>query len=98
MYRRGYIAQVPLLGWGFALWGGVKVPQHEQELVFGKIEVHQRERNGVKGQVPRRIPGIFPLVGHGNDVVVQHVEPVGVTDSSSAGPQHWMSVMLGEPS
>ena len=32
----------------------------------------------MKAEVPGGIPGIFPLVGHGNHVVVYHVEPFPV--------------------
>ena len=30
----------------------------------------------MKGQVPGRVPRIFPLVGHGNDVFVVEMDPV----------------------
>ncbi len=76
---------------------GVQVAQHQQELVFGEIEIHDRKRNGVEGQVPRRIPWVFPLVGHGDDIAVQHVEPFGVAGCASAIAHQRMSVMLLQP-
>src|SRR5215472_9808736 len=35
--------------------------------------------NGVEGKIPCGIPGIFPFVGHGNHVVVEHVIPLLVS-------------------
>ncbi len=32
----------------------------------------------MEGEVPGRVPGVLPLVRHGDDVVVDHVEPLGV--------------------
>jgi hypothetical protein len=32
----------------------------------------------VEGQVPGGEPGVLPLVGHGDDVLIHHVEPIGV--------------------
>ncbi len=47
-------------------------------------------------QVPGRVPGIFPLVRHGDDVLVQHVEPLGVPEISKSGMER-IGVVLVQP-
>ena len=37
-----------------------------------------RQRQRVEGEVPGGVPRVLPLVGHRDDVVVDHVEPVRV--------------------
>ena len=78
MHGRIYVAEVPFIGRNLSVGMGIQVAQHQQKLLFSEVEVHQRKRKRVEGQVPRRIPGILPFVGHGDDVAVEHVEPVGV--------------------
>jgi hypothetical protein len=55
------------------------------QLVFGKIPIHHLEGKGMEGQVPRGIPGVFPLVRHGDDGVVDHVEPIFIPHGAAAG-------------
>ena len=59
---------------------GVHVPFAEEkfELVFGEGAVDFGQGDHVKGQVPGGEPGIFPLVGHGDDIARVEVGPVGV--------------------
>ncbi len=76
---------------------GIQIPQHEEQLVLGEIEVHQRQGNCVKSQVPSGIPGIFPLVGHRDDVAIQHVEPLGIPDIATTAARQRVSVMLLQP-
>ena len=52
----------------------------DRRLLLGEINVHQRQGDGVEGQVPDCVPGVLPLVRHGDDVRVVHVEPVLVAD------------------
>jgi hypothetical protein len=78
MDGRVHIPKVPLIGWNLPVGVQVVFPQHQHQLVLSKVWVNQADGNNVEGQVPRRIPGILPLVGHGNDVVVLHVEPFAV--------------------
>src|SRR5690349_15000894 len=52
----------------------------------------------MKSQVPRRIPRILPLVGHRNDVAVQHVEPLGIANALLTGTSHGMSFVFLQPS
>src|SRR5664279_4009002 len=75
---RVYVAEVPFISRNLPVGVGIEVPQHQQELLFGEVEIDKGKRNGMKRQVPCRVPGIFPLVGHGDDFAVEHVEPLGV--------------------
>src|SRR5277367_5837537 len=54
--KRNKVAQVPFIRRDLPIGVGIQASQHEQELLFGKVEVHQRERKGMKGQIPCRIP------------------------------------------
>src|SRR5215472_4429394 len=49
-------------------------------------------------QVPCRIPGVLPFVGHRDDVAVQHVEPFAISNPPRAVSQQWMGLMLLQPS
>ena len=46
--------------------------------VSGKLRVDHRQRDAVESQVPGGVPGIFPLVRHGQHVGVIEVQPVAV--------------------
>src|SRR6185369_10084916 len=41
MDGRVHVAEVPLVGWNLAVRMRVQTPEHEQELVFRKIKVHE---------------------------------------------------------
>jgi len=79
------IAEVPLIGRNLAAGVHVKPFEHEVDLLLGELRVYDRYRDGVKGQVPSRIPGIFPLVRHRDDVVVEHMEPLLVPGVPAPG-------------
>ena len=51
----------------------------------------------MESQVPRRIPGILPLVGHGDDVTVEHMKPLGIAGLPLFRSQYRMSVVLEQP-
>ena len=59
---------------------GMHVPftQHQDELLFGERRIDKRERDAVKREIPRGIPGILPFVRHRNDVGVIEVRPVRI--------------------
>ena len=75
---RVHVAEVPLVGGHLAVGVEVRAAKHQVHLVLGKVGVHDRQRQRVKGQIPGRVPGVLPLVGHRDDVLVQHVEPLRV--------------------
>ena len=78
VHRRVDVAEVPLVRGNLAVRMDVEIPQHQQQLLFGEIEIHQRQRDGVERQIPRGVPWVLPLVGHGDHVGVEHVEPFRV--------------------
>ena len=70
--------------------------EHQLHLFFGEVGVHDRQRKRVEGQIPGRVPGILPLVGHRDDVLVQHVEPLRVPGVAISGMQR-VGVVLIQP-
>ncbi len=68
--------------------------QHQLHLFFGKVGVDDRQRQRVKGQIPGRIPGILPLVGHRDDVLVEHVEPFRVPGVTVSGVERIRIVLI----
>ena len=50
--------------------------------------------NRVESQVPRRVPGVFPLVRHRDDVFVHHVEPLAVPEFATATVEGVRMVLL----
>ena len=79
MYRRIDIAKGPFIGRQLAV--GVHIPfaGHQFELAFGEIGVDQHQGQAVKGQIPGGEPGVFPLVGHGDDIGIIEMQPLAVT-------------------
>ena len=76
MHRRIHVAERPLVGRNLSVGMHVPLAQHQDELILGKIRIHQRQRNAVKRQVPCGVPGILPFVGHGDDVGVVQMRPL----------------------
>src|SRR6516162_10606694 len=62
----------------------VPFAQEKRKLLFRKIRIDLCERNAVKCQVPGGIPGIFPFVGHRNDVGVIKSRPFVIAATFSA--------------
>ena len=76
MHRRIHIAERPLVSGDLPVGMHVPLAQHEHQLLLGKFRIHHRQRHAVKRQIPCRIPGILPLVGHGDDVGVVQMRPL----------------------
>src|SRR6266536_5692352 len=76
------IAEGPLVGRDLAVWVLVPLAAQQNQLLLGELRVDQRKRDTVKRQIPGGEPGVFPLVGHRDDVGGVEVFPVGV----AAGP------------
>ena len=55
VHRRVDVAEVPLVRGNLAVRMDVEVPQHQQQLLFGEIEIHQRQRRrcGTPDPTPR---------------------------------------------
>src|SRR5262245_23866502 len=76
----------------------ILLDEHQIQLFLAKVFVHQREREHVEGQVPRRIPRVFPLVRHRDDVGVVHVMPLLVAGGVAApGPERGGAPLLQPP-
>ena len=54
----------------------VPLAQHQHELVLGELGSTSAKRHAVKRQVPGRVPRIFPLVRHRDDVGVIQMRPL----------------------
>ena len=78
VHGRIHVAECPLVSGNLSVGMHVPLAQHQRELLFREVRIHQRERNAVERQVPCRIPRILPLVGHGNHVGVVQVRPLMV--------------------
>ena len=96
MHRRVHVAEIPLVGRELTAGMQVNPLEHQLHLFFGEVGVHDRQRQRVEGQVPSRVPGILPLVGHRDDVLVQHVEPLRVPGVAISGMQ-WVRVVFVQP-
>ena len=97
VHRRIDVAEVPLVGRQLAARVHVDVAQHERELLLGEVEVDQRQRQRVEGEIPGRVPRVLPLVRHRDDVVVDHVEPLDVAAVADALVGQRAGAMAGEP-
>jgi len=84
MHRRISIREGPLIGRKLAIWMDVVRMQQEFELLLGEVRIDQNQRKAVKSQVPAGVPGVLPLVRHRDDVVIDHMKPVGVADRDDA--------------
>src|SRR5262249_28852792 len=91
------VAKIPLVRRNLAIGMEVEIAKHKELLLFGEIEINQRQGKGVKGEIPSCIPRIFPLIGHGDNVAVKHVEPFRVALGTTNAVQKRMSVMLVQP-
>src|ERR1700730_15808260 len=92
-----YIAKGPLVSGQLAV--GIHIPfaQEEHELILGEVRVDNGQRDAVKGQIPRRVPGVFPFVGHRNDVVVIKLRPILISSVPAFLGWSRLSRVAGEP-
>src|ERR1044071_2024772 len=77
-HRRIHIAEIPLVSGDVAVWMLIPLAHDQIELALGKCRIDQRQWNAMKGKVPRRIPGKFPLIRHRHDTLVVKMTPLGV--------------------
>ena len=70
-----HIAEVPLVGRDLAVGVDVPLREHQVELLLGEVDVDRREGDRMERQVPCGVPRILPFVGHGDDVIIDHMPP-----------------------
>ena len=70
------VAEVPFVGGQLTARVQVLGPHHQVELLFAEVHIDHGQREAVEGEVPRRVPRVFPFVRHRDDVSVVHVMPV----------------------
>src|SRR5207249_12116267 len=76
---RIYITEVPFVGRNLAVGMLVPLANYNIELTFGKMRINYGQRDAMKGQVPRGVPGRFPSIGHRHDALVIKMLPIGIT-------------------
>ena len=92
------VTEVPLVGRNLPVRVQVIVAQHEIELLFGEVAIDDHERDRVEGQIPGGEPGILPLVRHRDDVVVEHVGPLGIAHPAPLLDRHRRpGAVFGQP-
>ena len=73
--RRVHVAEIPFVGRQLAVRMHVPFARQQQQLVLRHRRVGMGENDAVKGEVPRGVPRILPLIRHRDDVVVAEVAP-----------------------
>ena len=97
VHRRIDVAEVELIGGQLAVRVHVPFAQEQHQLLLGEIGIDPRQRQHVEGQVPGGIPGIFPFVGHRDDVPVVEVRPVGIAAGGALRGRRWLLRVALEP-
>ena len=75
---RIHVTERPFIGRKLSVRMHVPLTEEENELFLREIGIDKREGYTVEREIPRRIPGVFPFVGHGDDVGVEHMRPIAV--------------------
>ena len=58
------VSEGPLVSRDLPVGMHIPLAQEEDELLLGELRIDPRHRDHVEGEVPRRVPGVLPLVGH----------------------------------
>ena len=64
MNRRVDITKRPFISRNLAVRMHVPFAEHQQKLFLCKLRIDERQWNTVKRKIPRRVPRVFPFVGH----------------------------------
>src|SRR5208337_3169470 len=59
--------------------------------------IDARKDHGVECQIPGRVPGVFPLVGHDNHVSVVKVTPLVIAAGLTRRRRRWLTRVAVEP-
>ena len=79
------VGEVELVGGQLAVGVHVPLAQEQDELALGEVGVNPGEGDHVERQIPGGVPGVFPFVGHGDDVAVVEVDPICVAARGAGG-------------
>ena len=94
--RGVHVAEVPLISGHLAAGVQVDALEHQFHLLLGEVGVDDRDGERVEGEVPGRVPGVLPFVGHGDDVLVQHMVPLRVPGIVISGMEG-VGIVLVQP-
>ena len=92
-----YIAEVPFVGRNLSVRMLIPLANYGIDLALGEVRIDQGEGNTMKSQVPRGIPGEFPIVGHGHDALIVEVAPFGVAPIQTRGWGWGICRIAGKP-
>ncbi|HYX59139.1 MAG TPA: hypothetical protein VE888_09030, partial [Streptosporangiaceae bacterium] len=95
--RGVHVPEVPLIGRHLAGRVEVTLGQHQVELALGEVGIDHGQRNAMERQIPGGIPRVLPFVGHGHDIMVDHVEPRLVAGTPPGRRSQRVPVALTQP-
>ena len=98
VHRRVDVAKGPLVGGDLAIRVHVPLARQQDELLLGECGVQVRQWQAMESQIPGRVPRVFPLVGHGNDIGVVQMPPVSVAAVPARGRRWWLRRVALQPS
>src|SRR5207245_9115477 len=75
MYWGIHVTDRPFIRRQLTIRVHVPLAKEKSQLFFGEVRINLRQRNAMKRKIPRGVPGVFPLVGHGDNVRVVEIEP-----------------------
>ncbi len=78
MHRRIDVAEMPFVRGNLAAGMHVPFTQEQNHLFLGKVRIQTGHRDHVKCQVPGRVPGVLPFVGHRDHVAIEQMTPIAV--------------------
>ncbi len=97
MHRWVGVVEAPFIGRQLTIGVHETVLHQQQQLLFGEPRVNQRQRHRLETLVPGGIPRVFPGVGHGQDVEVGQVPPMGIADMQALGRRCGLGRVAVEP-
>src|SRR6516164_6838688 len=78
VHRRIDITERPFISGQLAIGVHIPVARQQQQLVLGKARIDRCQGDGMKREIPGRIPWVFPFVRHRDDVGIVQMQPVGI--------------------
>ena len=76
MHRRIYVTESPFVRRQLPVRMHVPLAKKQSQLFLGEVRIDLRERDTVEREIPSRIPGILPLIRHGNNVCIVKIGPL----------------------